>query len=100
MPEWAARQLLHPEERRGEGREGRGKGREGGREGWKEGGMPAGRRQKPGAAVATSPRGRAVTPSRSPLSRGRENPVGKRRGGKVDRTERAWDWDTDKLALG
>lgn len=41
MPEWAARQLLHPEERRGEGREGRGKGREGGMEGGRDAGRSA-----------------------------------------------------------
>lgn len=76
MPEWAERQLLHPEERRGrEGKEGERGGRDGGRERCR----PVGR-QEPGAAVARRPRGRAVTPSRSPLARGRGNRVGKRRG--------------------
>lgn len=50
MPEWAARQLLHPEERRGrEGWKGEG-GREaaGRREGEKEGGREAGSRYTAG----------------------------------------------------
>lgn len=51
MPEWAARQLLHPEERRGrEGKEGERGGRDGGRERCR----PVGR-EKPGAAVVLSP---------------------------------------------
>lgn len=73
MPEWAERQLLHPEERRGrEGKEGERGGRDAGRS--------AGRSRQPRSP--TSPRGRAVTPSRSLLTRGRGNRVGKRRGGR------------------
>lgn len=69
MPEWAARQLLHPEERRGrEGWKGEG-GREaaGRREGEKEGGREAAR--PAAAAVAAAARGAAGS-GEPPLCRG------------------------------
>lgn len=71
MPEWAERQLLHPEERRGrEGKEGERGGREGGRE---EGWRPAGRSGEPRGLRPPQrrARGRPVTPPRPRSPRGK-----------------------------
>lgn len=94
MPEWAARQLLHPEERRG--REGK-EGERGGRDGRREGCRPVGGRSRelrsppaPGAVLSPPPRPRSPGEGGIPWGSG----------GTVDGTERARDWDTDKRALG
>lgn len=92
MPEWAERQLLHPEERRG--REGK-EGERGGREGWR----PAGR-QEPGATGTPSPQPRAGGRPVTPPGAGKGVIAG-REGAADGRTDgRMRDWDPDKCALG
>lgn len=62
MPEWAARQLLHPEERRGrEGKEGERGGRDGG-----EGEMPAGQPAEAGSRSRHEPPGPCSHPLQFP----------------------------------
>lgn len=77
MPEWAARQLLHPEERRG--REGK-DGERGGRDG-KEGCWPGGRAAGAGSCGPHQPQGLAVTPIPVPGHPGKGKSLGKRREG-------------------
>lgn len=82
MPEWAARQLLHPEERRGrEGWKGEG-GREaaGRREGEREGGREGGRQR--GRAPLSADRGRAAAAEPSYSSRPRRGCARMREGEK------------------
>lgn len=83
MPEWAARQLLHPEEKRGRER------KEGER-----GGMEVGR------AAGAGIRGLPESPARRPGPPCQPSPVPTSPGEGIIAVGRTQDWDTDKCALG